>query len=61
MINLKLDVRSAIAIRHALYREQDGYTYDPTCVPARIVELRAVIVELDKQIEEELKNEIANS
>lgn len=61
MINLKLDVRAAIAIRHALYREQDGYTYDPTCVPARIVELRAVIVELDKQIEEELKNEIANS
>ena len=60
MITLNLDVRAAIAIRQALFREQDGYTYDPTCVPARIVELRNVIVDLDEQIEEQLKEELKN-
>lgn len=53
MINLSLDVRTAAAVRQALFREQDGYTYDTTCIPERIVEIRNVINDLDKQIEEE--------
>ena len=57
MITLNLDVRTAAAVRQALFDEQKQYTYDPKCVPPRIVEIRNVIVDLDEQIEEELKNE----
>ena len=57
MIKIELDVRCAAAVRQALFREQDGYTFDPTCVPPRIVEIRSVINDLDEQIEEALKNE----
>lgn len=56
MINFELDVRKAAAVRQALFREQDGYTYDSTCVPQRIVEIREVIQSIDTQIEEELKS-----
>ena len=61
MITLNIDVRTAAAVRHALFREQSDYTCDPTCVPARIVEIRNVINDLDEQIEEELKNETTDS
>ncbi len=54
MIKLKIDVKSAASIRHVLFKEQERYTYDPTCVPQRIVEIRNVIEELDKQIEENI-------
>ena len=55
MIKLEFDVRTAAAIRQVLYREQDLYTYDPTCVPERIVDIRKVIGTLDTQIESELE------
>ena len=61
MINLELEVKNAAAIRHVLYKEQERYTYDPACVPERIVHIRETIQTLDKQIEEELKNEDADS
>ena len=61
MITLNLDVKSAVAIRHVLFQEQKIYTYDPKSVPARIVEIRNVIVDLDEQIEEELKNETTDA
>ena len=61
MIKLKLEVQNAAAIRHVLYKEQERYTYDPTCVPERIVHIRETIQTLDNQIEEELKNEDADS
>lgn len=61
MINLELDVQNAASIRHVLYKEQERYTYDPTCVPQRINHIRETIQTLDNQIEEELKNENANS
>ena len=57
MITLNLDVKSAAAIRQVLFDEQKIYTYDSKSVPARIVEIRNVIVDLDEQIEEELNNE----
>ena len=61
MITLNLDVKSAAAIRHVLFQEQKIYTYDPVCVPPRIIEIRNVINDLDEQIEEELESEVANS
>jgi hypothetical protein len=61
MISLNLDVKSAIAIRQVLFDEQKIYTYDPKSVPPRIIEIRNVINDLDEQIEEALKNEIADA
>lgn len=61
MITLNLDIKTAAAIRHILFQEQKIYTYDPTCVPPRIVEIRNLINDLDEQIEEELKNETTNT
>ena len=61
MISLNLDVKSAIAIRQVLFDEQKIYTYDPKSVPPRIIEIRNAINDLDEQIEEALKNEIADS
>ena len=61
MIKLELDVRSAAAVRCALFHEQDGYTLDPTCCPQRIVDIRDIILNIDNQIEEELKNETTDS
>ena len=61
MITLNLDVKSAAAIRQVLFDEQKIYTYDPKSVPTRIVEIRNVIVDLDEQIEEELKNETTDA
>lgn len=61
MINIEMDVRSAAAVRQVLFKEQERYTYDPTCVPARIIEIRNVINNIDDQIEEELKNETTDT
>jgi len=61
VITLNLDIKTAAAIRHILFQEQKIYTYDPTCVPPRIVEIRNLINDLDEQIEEELKNETTNT
>ena len=61
MITLNLDIKTAAAVRHILFQEQKIYTYDPTCVPPRIVEIRNLINDLDEQIEEELKNETTNT
>jgi len=61
MITLNMDVKTAAAVRHALFQDTRIYTYDPTCTPARVTELRNVIVDIDEQIEEELKNETTNT
>ena len=47
---IKMDVRSAAAVRQLLFEHQKGYTYDEGSVPPRIVDIRAVITELDNQI-----------
>ena len=57
MITINMDVRSAASVRQALFDEQRRYTYDPKCVPPRIVEIRNVINDIDEQIEDELKEE----
>ena len=54
MIKIEMDVRSAAAVRASLFRDTKEYTYDPTCCPQRVVDIRNVISNLDEQIEEEL-------
>lgn len=61
MIKLELEVTNAAAIRQVLFKEQERYTYDPTCVPPRVTKIRDVILEIDNQIEEELKNETTDT
>ena len=56
MINISMDVKSAAAVRQALFDEQKRYTYDPKCVPPRIVEIRNVINDIDEQIDEEINS-----
>lgn len=55
MIKLELTPETAVALIQAALSEQDGYTHDPTCCPQRIVNLRAVITELDGKLTEHLK------
>jgi len=61
MIKLELDVRSAVAVRQSLFREQNGYTLDVSCCPTRIIDIRNIIVDIDNQIEETLKNETTDT
>ena len=59
MINVEMDLASAMDIRCSLFRDTKVYTYDEKSCPTRVKNIRGVIVELDKLIEEELKNEIS--
>ena len=61
MITISMDVRSAAAVRQALFDEQKRYTYDPKCVPPRIVDIRNVINDLDEQIDEELNSKVSET
>jgi hypothetical protein len=49
-ITLKLDARSAAAVRQVLFDAQKGYTYDEVSVPPRVVDIRGVIQQLDDSI-----------
>jgi hypothetical protein len=49
-VTVKMDVRSAAAVRQLLFEHQKGYTYDESSVPPRISEIRSVIVNLDEKI-----------
>jgi hypothetical protein len=57
VISIELNLRNAISIRHVLFKEQERYTYNSACVPERINDIRETIAELDKQIEDQLKEE----
>jgi len=46
-VTLKLDARAAAAVRQVLFDAQKGYTYDEVSVPPRVVDIRAVIQQLD--------------
>ena len=58
MIKIELDVRTAAAVRESLFRDTKDYTYDPTCCPQRVVDIRNTIVDLDTQIEAEIQKVI---
>jgi len=47
-VTIKLDVRSAAAVRQVLFEEQRGYGLDHT--PERIVDIRSVIQDIDNAI-----------
>jgi hypothetical protein len=49
-VTLKLDARAAAAVRQVLFDAQKGYTYDEVSVPPRVVDIRAVIQQLDDSI-----------
>ena len=49
-VTIKMDVRSAAAVRQILFESQKGYTYDGDSVPPRITDIRRVIVDLDEKI-----------
>ena len=55
MIKVEMDVRTAAAVRESLFQDTKDYTYDPKCCPERINDIRGVIVDIDNQIESELK------
>jgi hypothetical protein len=46
-VTLKMDARSAAAVRQVLFEAQRGYTYDTTSVPARVSDIRSVIQDID--------------
>ena len=49
-VTIKMDVRSAAAVRQLLFEHQKGYTYNENSVPPRITDIRSVIVDLDEKI-----------
>jgi len=49
-VKLKMDVRSAAAVRQLLFEHQKGYTYNEDSVPPRVVDIRSVIMDLDEKI-----------
>jgi hypothetical protein len=49
-VTIKMDVRSAAAVRQLLFEHQKGYTYDEGSVPPRITDIRLVILDLDEKI-----------
>lgn len=54
-VTIKMDVRSAAAVRQVLFDSQKGHSYD---FPSeRINEIRAVIQDLDDKIESSLSVE----
>jgi len=46
-VTLKLDARSAAAVRQVLFDAQKGYTYDEVSMPPHIVDIRLVIQQRD--------------
>jgi len=49
-VTIKMDVRSAAAVRQLLFEHQKGYTYDENSVPPRISDIRSVIRDIDADL-----------
>ena len=49
-VTLKMDARTAAAVRQVLFDAQKGYTYDEVSVPPRVSDIRGVIQQLDDNI-----------
>ncbi len=47
---IKMDARSAAAVRQILFDAQKGYTYNEVSIPPRIADIRGVIQQLDDNI-----------
>ena len=49
-VTVKMNARQAAAVRQVPFDSQKGYTYDPTCVPERVVDIREVIRDIDDNL-----------
>jgi len=49
-VTIKMDARTAAAVRQVLFDSQKGYTYDEVSVPPRIADIRSVIQSIDDNI-----------
>jgi len=50
LVTIKMDARQAAAVRQVLFESQRGYTYDPTCIPPRVADIREVIRDIDDNL-----------
>ena len=49
-VTIKMDARTAAAVRQVLFDAQKGYTYNEVSVPPRITDIRSVVQQLDDSI-----------
>lgn len=49
-VTIKMDARTAAAVRQVLFDSQKGYTYDEVSIPPRISDIRSVIQDIDDNI-----------
>lgn len=49
-VTIKVDARTAAAVRQVLFESQVGYTYDEGSIPPRVSDIREVIRQLDSSI-----------
>ena len=52
-----MPVYQAAAVRQALFMDTKDYTYDLKSMPERVAQIREVIVSIDSQLEEILKED----
>jgi len=50
LVTIKMDARTAAAVRQVLFDSQKGYTYNEESVPPRISDIRSVIQNIDDNI-----------
>ena len=56
-VKVEMPVYQAAAVREALFMDTKDYTYDPKSMPERVAQIREVIVSIDSQLEEILKED----
>ena len=61
MIKIEMDVRTAAAIREALFTDTKVYTYDEKSCPQRVKDIRAVIQDIDVKIQSALEAEVSDT
>ena len=50
LVTIKMNARTAAAVRQVLFDAQKGYTYNEASVPPRVTNIRGVIQDLDDNI-----------
>ena len=56
-VKVEMSVFQAAAVRESLFADTKVYTYDPKSTPQRVIEIRDVIIDIDDQLEEILKED----
>ena len=56
-VTVEMSVYQAAAVRASLFTDTKQYTYDPKCIPERVTQVREVIVSIDDQLEEIIKED----